>query len=211
MTVVVDLFHFFEREAWASLIARYIADESPEQPSNEPYFWRIWRYAYPTPFEPEVERASHAHYVDPYLTYAVMRTESRFRPDAVSRVGARGLMQLMPATARWIARITPSAKPEAARYRAPGPNIWLGSWYLRDLVDRFGANAVHVLGAYNAGPSAMERWIKRFGLLGPDEFAERVPYFETRGYIRRTLESFMIYHALYDPPPPPPEDEEHGP
>jgi soluble lytic murein transglycosylase len=208
MTVVVDLFRLFDREAWASLIARYIADESPEQPNREPYFWRIWRYAYPTPFGDEVERASNAHYVDPFLTYAVMRTESRFRPDAVSPVGARGLMQLMPATARWIARITPSAKHEAARYRAPGPNIWLGSWYLRDLVDRFGANAVHVIGAYNAGPGAMDRWIKRFGVLSPDEFAERVPYYETRAYIRRTLESFMIYHVLYDPPPPMPAGED---
>jgi soluble lytic murein transglycosylase len=201
MTISVDIFRFFGREAWASLIARNIADDSPEQPNTEDYFWRIWRYAYPTPFEQDVERASNAHYVDPFLTYAVMRTESRFRPDAVSAVGARGLMQLMPATARWIARITPEAKPEAARYRAVGPNIWLGSWYLRDLVDRFGKNAVHVLGAYNAGPAAVERWIKRFGDLGPDEFAERVPYGETRNYIRRTVESFMIYHALYDRPP----------
>jgi soluble lytic murein transglycosylase len=201
MTVVIDLFHMFDRDKWASLAARNIADESPEQPSAEPWFWRIWEYAYPTPFEPEVERAANDHVVDPFLTYSVMRTESRFRPDVVSRVGARGLMQLMPATARWIGIVTPSAKREAQQFRAPGPNIWLGSWYLRNLVDRFGGNAVQVLGAYNAGPSAMDRWIDRFGDLAVDEFAERVPYTETRNYIRRTLESYMIYHALYDPPP----------
>jgi soluble lytic murein transglycosylase len=201
MTIIIDLFHIFDRDKWASLAARAIADESPEQPGAEPFFWRVWRWAYPTPYEPEVERAANDHAVDPFLTYAVMRTESRFRPDVVSAVGARGLMQLMPKTAHWIANVTPAARPEAAHYRAPSSNIWLGSWYLRNLVDRYNANAVNVLGAYNAGPQAMDRWIERFGDLQVDEFAERVPYTETRNYIRRTLESFMIYHALYDPPP----------
>jgi peptidoglycan lytic transglycosylase len=201
LTLVIDLMHLFNRDKWASLVARNIADESPEQPSGEDFFWRIWRYAYPTPYEPEVERASNDHSVDPFLTYAVMRTESRFRPDVVSAVGARGLMQLMPATARWIARVTPDARREAAKYRAPGPNIWLGSWYLRNLVDRFSGNAAQVLGAYNAGPDAMERWVWRFGDLALDEFAERIPYTETRIYVRRCLESYMIYHALYDPQP----------
>ena len=68
------------------------------------------------------------------------------------------------------------------------------------LVDRYGANAVHVLGAYNAGPGAMDRWIDRYKGFTLDELAERIPYTETRNYVRKTLESYMIYHALYDPP-----------
>jgi tetratricopeptide (TPR) repeat protein len=200
MTLSIDLFRMFEREAWASLLSRNIAEESRAQPDREPHFWRVWRTAYPTPFQEEVDRASRDHTVDPFLAYAVIRTESRFRPDAVSPVGARGLMQLMPATARWIGRMTARARQYVGRYRAPGPNIWLGAWYVKNLVERYRGNLVQALGAYNAGPGAMDRWVRRFGDLEMDEFAERTPYFETRLYIRRTLENYMIYHELYDPP-----------
>lgn len=201
MAVMVDMFRMFDRPGWASVVARSIADDGDDQPGDDPDFWRVWRYAYPKPFENHVSRASEDHDVDPFLTYAVMRTESHFRPDAVSPVGARGLMQLMPATARWIGRMNARAHKEAARYRQPGSNIWLGSWYVRNLVDHYRGNFAQALGAYNAGPSAMDRWVRRFGPMAMDEFAERTPYTETRAYIHRTVESFMIYHELYDPQP----------
>jgi soluble lytic murein transglycosylase-like protein len=70
---------------------------------------------------------------------------------------------------------------------------------VRSLVDRYGGNLVRALGAYNAGPNAMDRWVKRFGALAPDELAERTPYLETRRYIRRSLETLMIYRVLYAP------------
>jgi soluble lytic murein transglycosylase len=197
---MIDAFQMFEREKWASVLARNIADDDGVQPGDSPELWRLWRTAYPVPFLAEVERASKDHQVDPFLTYSVMRTESRFRPDAVSPVGARGLMQLMPRTARWIAHVVSRARSEAAHYRAPGPNIYLGAWYVKNLVDRFHGNLAQALGAYNAGPEAMERWVKKFDGLEWDEFAERTPYLETRRYIRRTLESYLVYHQLYDPP-----------
>src|SRR5207247_9903585 len=92
MSVAVDLFRLFERDKWALLLARNIADESREAPHDNPEFRRVWYYAYPTPFQGEVDKACRDNGVDRFLAYAVMRTESRYRPDAVSPVGARGLM-----------------------------------------------------------------------------------------------------------------------
>jgi soluble lytic murein transglycosylase len=197
-TIVVDLFRMFAMDAWAFLIARNITGEGGERLDDPPNFWRVWSYAYPTRFDEEVERAAADHKVDPFLVYSVIRTESLFRPDAVSPVGARGLMQIMPATARWIGRKAPRAQGHARRYRAPDSNIWLGAWYVRNLMERYGGNVVLALGAYNAGPSAVDRWVRDFGTLDMDAFVERVPYDETRRYMRRAAESYMVYRKLYD-------------
>lgn len=196
MAAVIDLFAMFERDAWAFLIARNLVDSS-RTVTPAPDLWRLWRVAYPTPFEAPVTDASRDHEVDPLLLYAVMRTESRFRADAVSPAGARGLMQLMPATARSLARNSPRARIHARRYRAPESNVWLGAGYLAQLLERYQGNVIKAIGAYNAGPGAMDRWGRMFGALEHDEFVERTPYDETRRYMRKTLESYLIYRRLY--------------
>lgn len=198
-TLVLDLFQLFDKDAWVFLLSRWIAEkDDPADLKLRPYYWRVWRYAFPTPFEAEVKKASEDNRVDPFLVYAVMRTESLFRPHAVSPVGARGLMQLMPRTARWIGRRDKRAKPFAKSYRRPASNIWLGSWNLRFLLDRFEGNVVHALAGYNAGPGAVDRWRKRFARLTDDEFVERIPYDETRRYVRRAIESRSVYEKLRD-------------
>lgn len=199
-TLVVDLFELFGKDAWAFLLARHIAEgDDPDDLERRPYYWRVWRYAFPTPFETEVRAAHSEHAVDPFLVYAVMRTESLFRPHAVSPVGARGLMQLMPATARWIGRRSREAKQHARRYRRPASNIWLGTWYLRFLLEHYHGDVIRSLAAYNAGPGAVDRWSRRFPDLEPQELVERIPYTETRRYVKRALESYRVYRRLHPP------------
>jgi soluble lytic murein transglycosylase len=197
-TLVVDLFQIFGKDAWAFLLARRVTEgDEPNDLERRPYYWRVWRHAFPTPFEEEVRFASSENQLDPFLLYSVMRTESLFRPESVSPVGARGLMQLMPATARWIGKQDRRARTHAKRYKKSDSNIWLGAWYVRHLLDQYKGDVPKALGAYNAGPAAMDRWIKRFASMEPDEFNERIPYDETRAYVRRAMESYLVYLRLH--------------
>ncbi len=200
-TMVVDLFQIFGKDAWAFLLARHITEgDDSDDLARRPYYWRVWRHAFPTPFDDAVKTATHDNGLDPYLVYSVMRTESLFRPEAVSPVGARGLMQLMPQTARWIGRKDRRARLHARRYSRPEANIWLGAWYIRFLLDHYRGEVARTLGAYNAGPAAMDRWGRRFDGLDPDAFIERIPYDETRAYVRRAMESYLVYQRLHPEP-----------
>jgi soluble lytic murein transglycosylase len=201
---ILDLFRHYGRDAWVFLFSRMVAESHGRAPEDDPGYLRVWRDAYPQPFEEEVAKACRASGLDASLVYAVMRTESRFRADAVSPAGARGLMQLMPATARAIGRKVPGARGHARRYRAPEANIWLGASYLREMVERYAGRVPLALGAYNAGPGALDRWVRLFGGLEIDEFIERAPYDETRRYMRRTVETYYIYRALYQAAAPEP-------
>jgi soluble lytic murein transglycosylase len=167
--------------------------------TGRPYAWRAWRLAYPKAFWGEVQDAAESVGIDPLLVLAIMRTESSFRPGAQSLVGARGLMQLMPDTARRIGKVDKRARPYAARFTEPRSNIWLGAWYLKNLLDRYGGRVALAAGAYNAGPGAMDRWVtERSDRAGKelDAFVENIPYRETRTYVRHVLEAYLIYRRL---------------
>ncbi len=129
--------------------------------------------------------------LDPSLVLAIARVESRFHADAVSSAGARGLMQLMPSTARHLAgrRISDDALED------PSTNLALGQHYLRRLLARVNGNLFELAAAYNAGPANLSRWLQ--GEAGSKDdpllFVESVPSPETRAYIKR----FMMYHWLY--------------
>jgi soluble lytic murein transglycosylase len=164
--------------------------------TGEPYAWRAWRMAYPKAFWNEVQRAAEAHDVDPLLILSIMRTESHFRPAVRSVAGARGLMQLMPATAKRIGQVADGGRVHAARYTDPASNIWLGAWYLRRLLDRYDGQIALAAGAYNAGPGAMDRWVRLGTNMELDAFIESVSYRETRMYMRRVLETYQVYRRL---------------
>lgn len=157
----------------------------------------VWRGAYPRAFESAVDQAGATHGVPAEMVWAVMRTESHYRPWVRSPVGARGLMQLMPATAREIGRVATGARRHARNYQSAESNIWLGSWYLSDLLERYGGQIVPAVGAYNGGPAAMDRWLEAFDGMALDEFVERIPYRETRRYVRRVVETWSIYQQIY--------------
>jgi soluble lytic murein transglycosylase len=164
--------------------------------TGEPYAWRAWRLAYPKAFEAEVKAAAEAHDIDPLLLLSIMRSESSFRPTARSPVGARGLMQLMPATAKRIGKVATGGRPHAGRYGEPASNVWLGAWYLKQLLGRYDGQVALAAGAYNAGPGAMDRWLESGRQLELDTFVETISYRETRLYVRKVLETYQIYRRL---------------
>ncbi len=142
------------------------------------------------------------------LVHAVIRQESAFRTGAISRAGARGLMQLMPATARVVARQEGVPYSRGRLISDPAYNIRLGSSYLGGLLDRFEGSTVLSLAGYNAGPHRVQRWMRDFGdprTPGVDlvDWIEMIPFTETRNYVQRVLENVQVYQGLVDGPPPP--------
>ena len=132
------------------------------------------------------------------LVLAVMRQESEFYPKARSPVGALGLMQLMPATARHTAQRMGLPFSRDRLTDDPDYNVRLGQAYLRELLDQFGGSYILALAAYNAGPSRAKSWISLYGdprdpSVDPINWIERIPFSETRNYVQRILESLVVY------------------
>lgn len=135
---------------------------------------------------------------EPALVLAVMRQESEFYPGARSPVGALGLMQIMPATARHVAQRMGLPFNRDRLTEDPDYNVRLGQAYLNELLEQFGGSYILALAAYNAGPSRAKSWIDLFGdprdpAVDPIHWIERVPFSETRNYIQRILESLVVY------------------
>ena len=155
----------------------------------------IQRLLYPEGYKDEVITMADKFHIDPHLVYAIMREESRFNKEAVSSAGAIGLMQLMPETA---IRMDGSISREDLF--DPGVNIHLGTIYLAELLKRFGGNIFLAIGAYNAGPEAVTRWIEERKDFTIDEFIEDIPYRETRGYVKKVFKSYVTYKRLSGEP-----------
>lgn len=135
---------------------------------------------------------------EPALVLAVMRQESEFYPKARSSVGALGLMQLMPATARHTARRLGLPFSRERLTDDPDYNVRLGQAYLNELLEQFDGSYILALAAYNAGPSRASSWIQLYGdprdpAVDPINWIERIPFSETRNYVQRILESLVVY------------------
>ncbi len=159
------------------------------------------RQFFPKAYWAELKRFADREEIDPYLVLAVVREESRFDPEAVSRAGALGLMQIMPKTGRQIMKQRREGGDPVLR--RPEKNLDLGTWYLGRLRERYAGDVVLSLAGYNAGPGAVDRWVRRFGTVERDEFVERIPYRETREYVKRVLTSYAWYQATYEDGRPP--------
>lgn len=155
-------------------------------------------YAFPTDMIPKYRKLNDG--IEPALLFALSRQESEFNPKAKSHAGARGLMQIMPRTARAIAR---SYK---VRYRLsnltgrPSYNVMLGAAHLRDLIDGFKGSYIMTLAAYNAGGPRVREWAGKFGdprstKVDPIDWVELIPFTETRRYVQKILPSIQIYRA----------------
>ena len=159
-------------------------------------------YAFPT-LLPKFDSAGGNGKVELALLNALTRQESDFHTGSVSRVGARGLMQLMPQTAKLVAA-TYKLKYEPPRLISdPSYNVTLGSAFLSQLLSGYDGSYVLSLAAYNAGPGRVKQWIKDFGdprnkSADPIEWVERIPFTETRTYIQRILESTQLYRCRFE-------------
>lgn len=151
---------------------------------------------YPQAYADSVRAAAKDVSIEPSLVWAIMRRESAFRPAALSHANARGLMQLIPPTAKEIAKRLGEAAPHPDRLYSPGINVRYAAWYLARLLERFGHPAL-AAAAYNGGPNAVARWVQHSGDVPLDLFVERIPYKETRRYVKKVLADAHLYHRFY--------------
>ena len=153
---------------------------------------------YPTPFLHEVNKRASKTGLDPAYVYGLIRQESRFISDAQSGVGAAGLMQVMPATARWTARRIGMNNFKPAQITDRETNIAIGTGYLKVVLDSFGGSLPLAAAAYNAGPSRSKDWRGLSGdpVLEAAIWAENVPFPETRDYVKKVLANTTNYAAL---------------
>lgn len=161
------------------------------------------RLRYPRPYSDAVAAASKLTQLPPDWILAVMRQESLYRHDAVSRAGARGLMQMQPSTAaavahRWHMRPPPK---QAEGAFDPDPDVALGAAYLRELLDRYGSQLGPSLAAYNAGPIPVSRWLPSRP-IDADVWIENIPYTETRNYVQRIFEHIVAFAWVRHAQPP---------
>jgi len=165
------------------------------QPGRESLWWLAWPPAWS-----ELVAASDVRTgsVEPSLVWAIMREESSFRPEVMSSAGARGLLQLMPDTADRVARRSGQERLAGADLFVPGTNIALGRAYLGELVQQFPERPSAAVAAYNAGPTAVARWLEgEAGRLDDDVWVEDIPYDQTQSYVKRVLRSLHVYRSLY--------------
>lgn len=154
-----------------------------------------WQTLYPFPYWQTVSNWSAQTRLNPILVMALIRQESRFEAQILSRSGAVGLMQVMPDTGDWIAK-----QKGVKRFSLSNPdhNVEFGTWYLDYTHRRYNNNSMLAVASYNAGPGRVGEWVAK-GLGDPDEFVERIPYDETRGYVRHVLGNYWNYLRIYSP------------
>lgn len=155
----------------------------------------LWKVAYPTGLVPTI-KGQGAKGVDPYLVAAIIREESQYDWKAISRVGAIGLMQVMPATASAVAQRHGFPAVVRDDLFDQETNIRIGVRYVEQLLEQFSGNVVQTIAAYNAGPVVVGNWITLHRSRSQDEFVELIPYQETRQYVKRVLRSYREYTRL---------------
>jgi soluble lytic murein transglycosylase len=160
----------------------------------------FWELFYPLGWRADLTAAAARVALDPLLVAAVVREESSFDPLARSRVGARGLMQLMPDTARPMARQRRLSFQNGDLLDEPAINLELGSSFLAKLVRDFGEPRLAVA-AYNAGPARVREWWAARRSDDLEVFVEQIPFNETRGFVKRVMLSWEEYRRLYGTPP----------
>jgi soluble lytic murein transglycosylase len=158
---------------------------------------RLIRILYPFPYRDVIAAESLERGLDPFMVAALTRQESLFSARISSPVGARGLMQVMPETGRMVAAGVGIARWDEELLFQPEINVHLGTRYLADQVRAYDGSLPSVFSAYNAGPHRVEQW-KRYPEYGNEElFTERIPFRETRDYVKILTRNIAIYHGLY--------------
>ncbi|OLO05440.1 transglycosylase SLT domain-containing protein [Salinicola socius] len=157
--------------------------------------WDALPWRFPAAYRDSFLKWGEVNQVDPYLLMGIARRESAFNPHAMSPVGARGLMQLMPGTADHVARGLGISAPSTADLFEPQVNIRLGSTYIQSMLARYRGNRIAATAAYNAGPQRVDRWLS----TAPrefDRFVESIPFRETRDYVQAVLAYRVIFESL---------------
>lgn len=154
------------------------------------------RVSYPLKYQDQIEQMARKYDLEPSLIFGVIHTESRMNPQAVSPVGAVGLMQIMPDTGQWIAQKLNWEDFEEEQLKMPEKNLELGCWYLRYLLDRFDADINAVLAGYNAGLNRVAQWLQNEAYTTNGKLTT-IPNKDAEQYVERVLHAKEKYQSLY--------------
>ncbi|WP_245579440.1 lytic transglycosylase domain-containing protein [Halonatronum saccharophilum] len=157
----------------------------------------LLKLVYPIYYEDIIVEEAKKNDLDPYLIISVIYVESKFRTKATSPKGARGLMQVMPKTGKWISTVFGYKDFSPEDLYEPKINISFGSWYLKELIGRFD-NLYTVLAAYNGGEGNVKRWLEEGVWDGSYENVEDIPFGETRDYVARVIRTLLRYKYIYE-------------
>ncbi len=176
------------------LLTGYFALDVSELPEDD------WRMLFPLPWWNSIKKQAETTGLDPYLVAGLIRQESEFNPDAVSPSNARGLMQLLPSTARRMAKQMQGSRSRYFRLASlsqPEYNVTYGTYYLRQLLNQFNGSLEQSLAAYNAGENRVVEWLQAGNFDEPAEFVENIPFTETREYVQAIMRNVAVYKKLY--------------
>ena len=155
-------------------------------------------YRFPRAYQRLVVAETGKHHLDPNMLWAIMRTESAYRPDAVSPVDATGLMQIMPYTGRLISEAMKLRGHKHHLLFEPSHNLRMSGWYLRQVMDKFNDQLPLVAAAYNGGPHNVARWLKRRGNgMMMDEFIEEITFRQSRMYAKKVIRLVALYQRVH--------------
>ncbi len=196
--VLLGILHVREGDYWRAhrVFKRYGLPRRYPEPADLP----LWRLTYPFPYRELVEAQATEFQISPAFVVAVMRHESGFRADVRSYAGAVGLLQLMPASAKSVARrLLNIAPPSARALRRPALNVLVGARYLRELLSLFRGNVPLAIASYNAGAGRLKRWWQENPGLPTDVFIESLPFSALIDYTQKIVASYDVYRYLYGP------------
>jgi soluble lytic murein transglycosylase len=163
----------------------------------------FWTFAFPLPFRTEVEGLSKQNGLDPFLVAGLIRQESEFNPQAVSRTGARGLGQIQPTTGQDLSRRLKLKSYTSASLFQPHMNLELATYLLKTLIGQAGGREYAALAGYDAGFTHVKAWLTWGDFREPAEFIETIPFTETHGYVQSVLRNADVYRRLYGGPSAP--------
>jgi len=197
----------------AALLAMELAEsaDAPHQAmrimkSNSPEYLNLpvpaaprkfWELLFPLPYRSDLVRNARERDLDPFLLAGLIRQESEFNPQAVSRAKAYGLTQIRPATGRQFARAAGVSRVTTNVLYQPAANLKIGSSILRSMLDHQNGQVEQTLAAYNAGPNRVVEWMAWNTYREPAEFVESIPFTETRDYVQAVLRNAEMYRRLY--------------
>lgn len=159
--------------------------------------WFQKKFLYPFPYQATVFRYAEKHNLDPYLVAGLIYSESKFKATAQSPTGARGIMQMMPQTADWVAEQLREDQFRLNDLDNPEVGIRFGTWYFASVKKEFANNEILALAAYNGGRGNVRQWMSQYGWKSDFRSIEQIPFKETREYVGRVLASKKRYQELY--------------
>jgi peptidoglycan lytic transglycosylase len=157
----------------------------------------VWEGLFPRPFWDELKRNAQQNHLDPYLVASLIRQESEFNPQAVSRASAMGLMQLLPHVGKGLAKEMKIRHFSTDQLLSANTNLELGTRYFKHMVDHYDGQVEYALAAYNAGEDRVDEWRKNGNFKSVDEFVESIPFTETREYVQAIMRNAVLYKLLY--------------